>query len=70
MAEGDESRAVWRKSSRSNGSGGNCVEVAHTRPETIAIRDSKDPHGPRLLFSSGEWEAFTVRVRNGEFDLA
>ena len=45
MAEQPGSRAVWRKSSRSNGSGGNCVEVASNLPGIVAVRDSKDPQG-------------------------
>lgn len=69
MREHDEPRAVWRKSSYSNGSGGDCVEVA-TLPRGIGIRDSKDPSGPALTFSVAEWEAFTAGVRGGEFDLA
>jgi hypothetical protein len=65
----DLSRAEWRKSSRSN-NGGNCVEVASNLPEVVAIRDSKDPHGSRLLFTPAEWDAFTAGVREGEFDLS
>jgi hypothetical protein len=49
MPEQDDPRAVWRKSGRSNGSGGNCVEVASNVPGVVAVRDSKDPHGPRLV---------------------
>lgn len=37
---------TWRKSRRSTANGGNCVEVAENLPGVI--RDSKDPHGPRL----------------------
>jgi hypothetical protein len=70
MAERDESRAVWRKSSRSNGSGGNCVEVASNLPGVVAVRDSKDPLGPRLVFAPAEWHAFTTGVRQGDFRLA
>jgi hypothetical protein len=59
----------WQKSSRS-ASSGNCVEVARNRPGIVAVRDSKDPHGPKLTFTPAEWEAFTVGVRDGMFDLA
>ncbi|MCA2213282.1 DUF397 domain-containing protein [Jidongwangia harbinensis] len=58
----------WRKSSRSNGNGGNnCVEVAFV-PTGVAVRDSKDPSGPALLFTRPEWSAFAGGVRDGEFD--
>jgi len=63
------SRAEWRKSSYSGGNGGQCVEVATNLPGIIAVRDSKDRSGPILAFSPAEWEAFTVGVRAGEFDL-
>jgi hypothetical protein len=62
--------AVWRKSSRSNGNGGNnCVEVA-LLDSAVAIRDSKDPHGPALLFAPNEWDAFVDGTKGGEFDNA
>jgi hypothetical protein len=58
----------WRKSSRS-GSTGNCVEVAVNVPGVVAVRDSKDPDGPKLIFTPAEWDAFTVGARAGEFDF-
>jgi hypothetical protein len=67
--EVDLSRAIWSKSARSN-NGGNCVEVARNLPGVVAVRDSKDPHGPGLAFATAEWEAFTAGVKAGEFDLA
>jgi Domain of unknown function (DUF397). len=65
----DLSRAVWRKSSRSNGTGGNCVEVASNLPGVISVRDSKNPAGPALVFTPGEWSAFVNGVKRGEFDV-
>ena len=56
-----EAAALWRKSSRSGGNGGECVEVAPGR--LIAVRDSKDPDGPRLLFTSAQWQEFTGRIK-------
>jgi hypothetical protein len=35
----------------------------------VAVRDSKDPDGPRLIFTPAEWETFTAGVRDGEFEL-
>ncbi|QLQ37330.1 DUF397 domain-containing protein [Micromonospora robiginosa] len=52
----------WRKSSRSNGQGGACVEVADGRPDMVAVRDSKDPAGPVLAFAPDAWRAFVAGV--------
>ncbi|GAA5057952.1 hypothetical protein HNP84_000596 [Thermocatellispora tengchongensis] len=65
----DLSAAVWQKSSRSSGNGGQCVEVAVNLPGIVAVRDSKDPDGPKLLFAPAEWQAFIGGVKSGEFDL-
>ncbi|HEY4853236.1 MAG TPA: DUF397 domain-containing protein [Streptosporangiaceae bacterium] len=65
----DLSRAEWRKSSWSGGNGGDCVEVARNLPGAVAVRDSKDPAGPKLVFTPDEWGAFTAGVTAGEFDL-
>jgi hypothetical protein len=62
----DLSRADWRKSSFSGAS--SCVEVAFVHGN-IAIRDSKDRHGPVLVFTPSEWTAFLSGVRSGEFEL-
>jgi hypothetical protein len=59
--------AVWRKSSYSMGNGGQCVEVAGNLPQIVAVRDSKDPEGPRLTFRRADWAAFTDGIRNGDF---
>jgi Domain of unknown function (DUF397) len=53
----------WRKSSRS-GNGGECVEVATRRPGAVAVRDSKDPHGPALTTTPQAWSAFLARVQS------
>lgn len=59
----------YRKSSYSNGNGGNnCVEVRWDKDGWRAVRDSKDPDGPVLLFTPAEWEAFVAGVKAGEFD--
>ena len=59
----DLSRLVWRKATRSTSNGGNCVEVARNLPGIVAVRDSKDPHGPVLTVSADEWAAFIARLR-------
>ncbi len=64
----DLAGAVWRKSSRSNGNGGDCVEVADLPDGSRAVRDSKDRSGPTLLFTPSEWQAFVEGVKLGEFD--
>ncbi|HEV2966866.1 MAG TPA: DUF397 domain-containing protein [Candidatus Dormibacteraeota bacterium] len=61
----DPDRATWRKSTYSNGTGGNCVEVADL-PNGRAVRDSKHPHGPILVFTKDEWQAFVKSIEAGE----
>ncbi|CDR07116.1 DUF397 domain-containing protein [Streptomyces iranensis] len=56
----------WFKSSYSGGSNGDCLEVAQGRAD-VPVRDSKDPHGPALVFESSAWSAFVSAVRSGEF---
>ncbi|MEV0429942.1 DUF397 domain-containing protein [Micromonospora sp. NPDC050495] len=58
----DLSDAQWRKSTRSNGQGGNCVEVADNLPDVVAVRDSKDPSGPVLAFAPAAWRAFLAHT--------
>ena len=59
----DLSRAEWRKASRSSSNGGDCVEVARNLPGAVAVRDSKDLHGPVLTVSRDEWADFITRLR-------
>ena len=68
MSSKDTAHAVWRKSARSNGSG-DCVEVADLG-SAVGVRDSKNPTGPALEFSHGEFQAFIRSVKAGTFDLA
>jgi hypothetical protein len=60
--------AVWQKSSRSGPFTDNCVEVAFVGA-VIAVRDSKNPHGPALVFTPSEWDAFVDGAKVGEFDV-
>ncbi|WP_442932449.1 DUF397 domain-containing protein [Micromonospora sp. NBC_01699] len=53
----------WRKSSRSNGQGGACVEVADNLPGRVLVRDTKDRDGGTLAFESAAWSAFVGFAR-------
>jgi hypothetical protein len=63
------SGARWRKGRRSNGSG-NCVEVARNLPGVVAVRDSKDPDGPKLVLTPDAWQSFTASVKASRFSAA
>ncbi|WP_434590081.1 DUF397 domain-containing protein [Streptomyces sp. A5-4] len=56
----------WIKSSYSGGSGTECVEVAALATRT-AVRDSKDPGGPRLAVPHAAWVGFLQAVQHGDF---
>jgi uncharacterized protein DUF397 len=56
---------LWRKASYSGSNGGGCVEVASAPGAAVAVRDSKDPDGPRLAFTAGDWQAFLRQVKDG-----
>lgn len=55
----------WRKSSRSNGQGGNCIEVADNLPGRVLVRDTKDRDGGTLTFGSAAWSAFVELAKAG-----
>jgi hypothetical protein len=58
--------ATWRKSTYSNGTGGDCVEIADMPHGGHALRDSKNPDGPKLIFTPGEWRTFTEKIKLSE----
>ena len=58
---------TWQKSRRSNPSG-NCVEAALLSNGEVAMRNSRDPEGPALIYTRAEIEAFLGGVRDGDFD--
>ena len=66
----DLTHAEWRKASYSTNNGGACVEVARNLPGVVAVRDSKDPDGPKLIVSTDEWGVFATGVKAGEFRLS
>jgi hypothetical protein len=61
------SGATWVKSTYSGPTGGNCVEVASLGAGEVAVRNSRHPAGPALVFTAAEWDAFTGGVKNGKF---
>lgn len=68
LPEKDLRHTDWRKAQRSI-SNGACVEVA-SAAESIAVRDSQDPHGPVLTYPTGAWARFLGAAQRGDFDPA
>ena len=68
MPAGELDAVTWQKSRRSNPSG-NCVELAVLPAGAgVAVRNSRDPHGPALIYTRDEIVAFLDGVRDGDFD--
>lgn len=59
--------ARWQKSRLSNPSG-NCVEIAGLPGGDVAVRNSRDPEGPVLIYTAAEMSAFLLASKLGEFD--
>ena len=67
MSTLDFTAAVWRKSTRSGGNGGQCVEVT-VLDAAVGVRDSKNQgRGPNLTFIAAGWTAFTQAVKADQF---
>jgi hypothetical protein len=64
----DSEFARWRKSSHSAQEGGSCVELADLSA-AVGVRDSKNPDGPKLVFSRRELGSLVARVKSGYLDL-
>jgi hypothetical protein len=54
--------AVWRKSSRS-GAVGNCVELAWLPTDRVALRNSRNSHGPALVYARADVVTFLVSAK-------
>jgi hypothetical protein len=67
---GIDSTVRWRKSSYSGGGNGECVEVGDGIPGLTPVRDSKDPEGPALAFSTDAWTSFLTALKSGHFPPA
>jgi hypothetical protein len=68
MSAGRVPVVAWQKSARSNPSG-NCVEMAKLADGAgVAVRNSRDPNGPALIYTREEIVAFLLGVRDGDFD--
>jgi hypothetical protein len=65
----DLTHALWHKSTRSGGNGGQCVEVADNLPHIVAVRDTKNRDGGTLTFTPDAWIAFVDGVKDREFDV-
>ncbi|WP_371677717.1 DUF397 domain-containing protein [Streptomyces sp. NBC_01276] len=63
--ENDLASASWRKSSYSNGTGGECVEVADGVTGLVPVRDSKVRGGPILMLSAAAWGPFVSALKGG-----
>lgn len=67
MSATELTSVTWRKSRRS-GAVGNCVEVARLANGDIAVRNSRFPDGPALVYTQAEITAFVGGIKDGEFD--
>ncbi|WP_327044895.1 DUF397 domain-containing protein [Microbispora sp. NBC_01189] len=67
MPATDLSGVTWRKSAHSN-STGNCVELAELSDGSVAVRNSRYPEGPALIYTRDEIRALVLGVKDGEFD--
>jgi hypothetical protein len=65
----DLRRAQWRISTHS-ANGSTCVQVACNLPGIVAVRDSKDPAGPSLVFTRDEWRTFAALIKHGHLNFA
>ncbi|MFV0135869.1 DUF397 domain-containing protein [Streptomyces sp. HMX87] len=53
----------WRKSSYSDDNAGSCLEVLDNHSSGVPVRDSKNPHGPAVVFSTAGWASFVRALK-------
>ncbi|OLT37834.1 DUF397 domain-containing protein [Actinomadura sp. CNU-125] len=58
----DLSNVRWRKASRSSEQGDQCIEVGATL-DGVAVRDSKNPEGPKLIFGQADFSAIAQAIK-------
>lgn len=64
----DQLVSVRRRKSQASNPSGSCVQVAELADGAIAMRNSRHPSGPALIYTRAEITAFLAGVKNGEFD--
>ncbi|MFD0857223.1 DUF397 domain-containing protein [Actinomadura adrarensis] len=64
----DFSQAAWTKSTRSQQTTDQCVELASVSG-CAAVRDSKDPEGPKLVLTGRVWQRLSDDIKRGIFDM-
>lgn len=62
MEKSESSKPVWRRSKHC-GAAGACVEVALLEDNTVAMRSSRHPESPILIFTPSEWTSFLEGLR-------
>jgi Domain of unknown function (DUF397) len=67
MTSPDLSLAIWRKASHSSGSGNDCVEIAAVA-DLVAVRDSKNPNGRKMLVSRSAFRRLAEEICDGHHD--
>lgn len=67
MAASELRDVAWQKSRHSN-SQGSCVEFAKLPGGGVAVRNSRHPEGPALVYTRAEIEAMLLGIKDGEFD--
>jgi hypothetical protein len=68
---GELAGVAWHISTRSDSGGASCVEAGPLADGSgrVALRHSRNPDGPTIVYTRAEWEAFLAGARDGEFDF-